>query len=113
MTLRDDTVRLRDMLEYSVIAVNLANGRKPGDLDSDIMLRLALIKAVEVIGESAHQLSQFTRDQNPSIPWHELIGTRHRLVHGYHQIDYDILWDIVTLDLPPLTKQLQTILENY
>ena len=44
------------------------------------------------------------------IPWYEIIGTRNRLIHGYDAVDYNILWDIVTADFPPLARQIKAML---
>lgn len=80
---KDDTVRLRHMLDAAREAVAFAAGRKRADLDHDRMLVLALVKDIEIIGEAAYQISQQTREQFPNIPWEDIIGMRHRLVHAY------------------------------
>ncbi|MEK6601027.1 MAG: HepT-like ribonuclease domain-containing protein [Candidatus Binatota bacterium] len=41
-----------------------------------------------------------------------MVGLRNRLIHGYDEVDFDILWQIVTRDLPPLIKNLEKLLEN-
>jgi len=46
------------------------------------------------------------------IPWREIIGTRHRLIHAYDRVDLDVLWKIVNDDLPPLTNSLAELLGN-
>ncbi len=48
---------------------------------------------------------------HPEIPWSEVTGLRHRIVHDYFALDYRRLWDTVHNDLPPLITQLQRILE--
>lgn len=110
MAQHDDTVALRHMLEYSRTARRIASGRERRELDSDEMLRLALTRAVEVIGEAAFRVSSATRDRHPHIPWRQIISARNRLIHGYDTVNLDILWDIVSLDLPPLIAQLEDIL---
>lgn len=98
------------MLEYARTARRLMAGRTRSDLDTDEMLRLATTRAVEVIGEAARRVSPETRQAHPAIPWSQAAGTRDRLVHGYDVVDLDILWDILTLDLPPLISELERIL---
>ena len=44
------------------------------------------------------------------IPWVQIVGLRNRLIHGYDNVDFDILWEIVTKDLPPLIAELEKIL---
>ena len=75
--------------------------------DNDLKLQLALIKAVEIIGEAAAQMSEEMRIQNPQLPWRAVIGMRHVLVHEYFNIDLDILWNTVQDNLPVLIVELQ------
>jgi uncharacterized protein with HEPN domain len=68
-----------------------------------------MVKAVEIIGEAAYQVSQTTREQLPEIPWKDIIGMRHRMVHAYFDINLDILWRTVQDDIPPLLETLQKL----
>lgn len=109
MSHHDDAVRLKHMLDYAVEAIALSQGRSRTDLDSDRLYNLAMTRLVEVIGESAGKLSEATRQCHPQLPWSEIIAVRNRLIHGYDQINLDILWDIIELDLPPLIAELRKI----
>jgi len=77
------------------------------DLDANRKLTLALVKEIEIIGEAAYQTSEATRERLPEIPWDDIIGMRHRLVHAYFDINLDILWKTVQEELPPLIKILE------
>jgi len=112
MTRRDDTIALRHMLDHAAEAVAAAQRRTRADLDADRLFALALVKLVEIVGEAANRVSSPTREAYPGIPWRDIVGTRNRLVHGYDQVDYDVLWRIVTDELPFLVEQLKTILSN-
>jgi hypothetical protein len=59
---------------------------------------------------AAYQISQATRDRLPDIPWDDIVGMRHRLVHTYFDINLDVLWKTVLSDLPPLTEALRNAL---
>jgi uncharacterized protein with HEPN domain len=96
------------MLDAAREAIGFARGRIRANLDSDRMLVLALVKDIEIIGEAAFQISTVTRDQLPEIPWDDIIGMRHRLVHAYFDINLDILWQTAQDDLPPLIAVLET-----
>ena len=104
---RDDAVWLRHMLDAAVEAMTFARGQTRADLDGERMLVLALVKDLEIIGEAAYRVSPETRDQLPDIPWDDIIGMRHRLVHAYFDINLNILWQTVQTDLPPLVGRLQ------
>lgn len=107
---KDDAVRLQHMLDAGREALGFARGRSRSDLDSDRMLVLALVKDLEIIGEAAHQVSEETRAQLPGLPWADIIGMRHRLVHAYFEIDPEILWQTIKQDLPPLVAALEEAL---
>lgn len=106
---RDDAIRLRHMLDAAHEAIEFAKGRNRVDLNGDRKLVLALVKDIEIIGEAAYQVSQTARDQLPGIPWDDIIGMRHRLVHAYFDINLDILWRTVQDDLPPLIVELERV----
>jgi len=88
---RDDVIRLRHMLDATEEALSFARGRSREDLRIDRQLVLALVKEVEIIGEAAYRISQETRESLQEIPWEDIIGMRHRLVHAYFDINLDIL----------------------
>ncbi|MBE3143706.1 MAG: DUF86 domain-containing protein [Planctomycetes bacterium] len=104
---KDDAIRLRHMLDAAHEAIEFAQGRTSVDLNGDRKLVLALVKEVEIIGEAAYQVSQTARNQLPDIPWDDIIGMRHRLVHAYFDINLDIPLRTVQDDLPPLIAELE------
>ena len=107
----DDRWRVHHMIEAAEQALAFIHGRNQTDLDGDPMLRLALTRAVEIVGEAAAQVSEAGRDEMPALPWLQIIGMRNRLVHAYFDINQNILWDTVQLALPPLLKQLKAAIE--
>ena len=74
-------------------------------------LRLPL-RLIEILGEAATKVSQDKQAELTQIPWREVIGMRNRIVHAYFDIDYDIVWDTVTLNVPALTKILEAVLSQ-
>jgi len=107
---RDDDIRLRHMLDSARDVVAFSRGRTRSDLDADRKLVLALVKAIEIIGEAAYQTAPATRERLPGIPWDDLVGMRHRLVHAYFDINLDILWRTAAGDVPALLQVLEEIL---
>ena len=99
--------RLRHMLDAARKAAQFVQGKTRADLDRDEMLMLALVRLLEVIGEAATGVTDDIRQRTSQIPWREISGTRHRLVHGYFDVDLDIVWEIVTHDLPSLIAELE------
>ncbi|GIV99334.1 DUF86 domain-containing protein [Roseiflexus sp.] len=109
---KDDRVRLQHMLDAAREAVEFVRLARRQDLDHDRKLTLALVKDIEIIGEAAYQISEATRQQLPQIPWDDIVGMRHRLVHAYFDINLDILWNTLQEDLPSLITILQPVLEG-
>lgn len=103
----DDRWRIAHMIEAGEQALAFVAGRCRADLDSDAMLRLALTRAVEIVGEAASQVSEAGRAELAGIPWPQIVGMRNRLVHAYFDINRGILWDTVQLALPRLLDQLK------
>jgi uncharacterized protein with HEPN domain len=106
----DDLIRVRHMIDSARQAVSFAKGRTRPDLDHDSMLTLALIRAVEVVGEAASRISEASRKKYPDVPWQEIVGMRNRLIHAYIDINLDILWKTVTTALPTLISDLEKVL---
>ena len=98
------------MFDHAKEAVDMIKGRKREDLDSDRMLNLALVRLLEVVGKAANRMPKNEREKYPSIPWNEVINLRNRLIHGYDAVDFDILWEIATKDLPPLVSNLKSLI---
>ena len=95
------------MLDHAVEAVEMIRGHTRADLDKDRKLNLALVRLVEIVGEAAAHVSDAERRRHPEVPWEDIVGMRNRIVHGYDEVDFDILWDIVELHLPPLIAELR------
>ena len=109
MTQRDPNVTLHQMLGYAREAQTLSAGKKRADLNDDRLLDLALTRLLEVIGEAANRVPPDIQAQYPAIPWSQMVGLRNRLIHGYDAVDLDILWQIISQDLPPLIITLEEI----
>jgi len=105
----EDLIRLRHMLDSSCEAIQLIKDKSREDLDSDRLLNLALVRLLEIVGEAASRITNPTRAEYPEIPWGQIVSLRNRLIHGYDAVDLDILWKILTKDLPELMDQLTKI----
>jgi uncharacterized protein with HEPN domain len=107
---KNEGVRLRHMLDAAREATGFAAGRSRQDLDTNRLLNLALVRLLEIIGEAARGLSQEFRQAHPETPWKDIAGMRDRLIHGYFDVDLDVVWKTVSQDLTPLITQLEQII---
>ncbi|MEO5345165.1 MAG: DUF86 domain-containing protein [Magnetococcus sp. YQC-9] len=107
---RDECVPLHHMLDAATDALSFVEGRIMADLHSDRMLLHALIRCLEVIGEAAGDLSGDCRGRVDHLPLRAMIAMRNRLIHGYFDVDAEIVWRTVTQRLPELVLQLRALL---
>ena len=112
MSKNDPGLVLRQMLSHAQEAVNICEGKSRRDLDADRLLNLALTRLIEIIGEAANRVPDEVQNKYPDLPWIQMIGVRNRLIHGYDRVDFDILWTIVTRDLPIVITRLEIILKK-
>jgi uncharacterized protein with HEPN domain len=98
------------MLDHAKEASELVKDKTRADLDSDRLLNLALVRLLEIVGEAAHFVSKEDQARYVELPWAQIVALRNRLIHGYDSVDFDILWQIVTQDLPPLIAILEEII---
>jgi uncharacterized protein with HEPN domain len=78
---------------------------------NDQKTQSAVIMQLALIGEMAKRVSDATKS-SIEVPWREITGFRDRAIHDYYQIDLQIAWDTITLDLDPLEKTLKEYLEH-
>lgn len=105
--LKDDRVRLQHMLDAVLEVIEFTRNKQRSDLDTDRKLKHALVRLLEIIGEAAAGISSDIKQECPDIPWKEMVGMRNRLIHGYFDVDLDIVWQTVSKDIPPLKPLLE------
>jgi uncharacterized protein with HEPN domain len=105
----DDLIRMRHMAEAARAAIGFCRGRDRHELDSDTMLRMALLHVVQIIGEAAARVSDAGRSAAPGVEWAVIVAMRNRLVHAYFDVNTDILWKTVVISLPVLLQQLEAV----
>lgn len=106
--MRSDRARFADILEaIEKIERYVPRGRQA--FESDELFQVWVVRHLEIIGEAASRVSDETQARYPEIPWGKMIGMRHVLVHGYFDIDLDIVWSVIENDLLPLKEQIQRV----
>jgi uncharacterized protein with HEPN domain len=79
---------------------------------ADELIQNWMLRHIQVLGEAARALPPEFRDRYPDIPWTYIIGMRHVLVHEYFGIDLDIVWRVVSEDMPILKAKLRVVLAD-
>lgn len=110
MSRHEDVQRLRDMVDHARFAIAAAHGRSRSDLDCDRTFRAACERFIEIIGEAAAHVAAETRQQLPFVPWHEVVGMRNILAHGYSIVDLDAVWGVIIDDLPAIISMIESLI---
>lgn len=105
-----DTSYLWDMLDAASAIRRFVAGKTFGDYTSDRMLRGAVERHIEIIGEAARNVSAGFREKHPEIPWSKIIAQRHVLAHEYGEIKHERIWAVATVHLTELIDKLQPII---
>jgi uncharacterized protein with HEPN domain len=109
MSRRPAGLLIEDMLErIGRIERSVAGMDHESFLRSDTAID-AVIRNLTVIGEAANRLPQEFKDRHVDVPWHRIVGLRHRVVHDYFDVDLDLVWAIVETELSQLAAQLSDI----
>lgn len=108
-----DRIRVQHMLDAALECTTFITGRTREDLDHQPMMRRAVKDCIQEIGEAATKVSDEGRVRAPTLPWTQIVGMRHRVVHVYYDIDVDALWEVATRDLPMLIDALKAALRDW
>jgi uncharacterized protein with HEPN domain len=74
--------------------------------------KYAVVRCVEIIGEAIKNVPEHIRAQSPDIPWRKMAGMRDKLIHFYLGVDYRIVWQVATVDLPGLKPNLEKVFSS-
>jgi len=109
---KDEFVYVEHMLDIARrIEAKVAGIGRPA-FDADENLRLAVTHLIQTIGEAARLVSDDFRNSNADIPWHQITGMRHRIVHDYLSVDFDIVWEVADREIGKLIEQLDKLQQD-
>lgn len=108
----DDLTRISHMLEEAQVAISFCNDMTFEEFCNDRKTVNATVRSIEIIGEAASKTSKSFREEHNNIDWRDVISMRNVLAHAYFEIDYEIVWNTVQGDLPPLIITLKAILNK-
>ncbi len=108
--MRDDRLRLLDILGAADSLRNFTDEKTREDLSADPLLLSAVLHQLYVIGEAAAHVSADIKGRHPGVPWKVIHGFRNYIAHEYFSLDVDIVWQTVVQDVPELRSQINQIL---
>lgn len=107
-----DLAFLWDMLDAALAIQAFVQGRRYEDYLADRMLRGAVERHIEIIGEAARRVSEATTEAHPDIPWRAIVGQRNVLAHEYAEVLHETVWRTATRRVPELIVALRAILPD-
>jgi len=105
----DDAAPLWDMLDAARAITDFVSDKRAEDYFRNRMLRGAVERHLEIVGEAARRESESFRARHPEIPWQRIIGLRNILAHEYGEIKHERMWALVTGEIPGLVRILAGI----
>jgi len=109
---RSQAQYLADIDEAMTDIRSFAEERSLAEFRDDRLLRYAIERALEIIGEATAQLSDEVKAQDEHLPWREMRGLRNVVAHAYHRIDAARIWRVVTQDIPRVHERIRALRET-
>lgn len=100
---------LLDIAEAAQRTVHYCQGQDYNKFSNDPKTQDAVIRNIEIIGEAAKNLPTDFKQAHSDIPWRDIAGMRDRLIHHYFGVNLDVVWQVITIDIPQLIEQIKDI----
>lgn len=108
----DDEALFVDILLAARQAREFSRGVSLDDFLEDRMLQLAIEKLIEIMGEAASRMTPGALALFPSVPWRDIVGMRHRMVHDYAHVNLVKVWEVLDQDLEPLIAVIEAVVAS-
>ncbi len=103
---------LHHMLDEAIYIETNTSGLTQTAFMQSQTLQRAFVRSLEIIGEASKHVPTDFRARYQDVPWKEMAGIRDRLIHDYMAVDYEIVWDVISTEIPSLVSELEEIIEQ-
>lgn len=107
---KDRLLHIQDAVRF---ILSHTSGMGEEDFYRDEVLKRAVVRDLEIIGEAARLMSETVKQKHAEVPWRQMAATRHKMIHEYFHVNYKTVWEIVRNDLPVLDKRIDQILNEF
>ena len=109
---RNNPKRLKDILQAIDTIFQYVEGREMEEFLADKKSYHAVIYNIMIIGEAANMLTLEFRESHPDLKWRQITNMRNFLIHGYHNVEEDLVWEAISVDLHPIREKIAKYLEE-
>jgi uncharacterized protein with HEPN domain len=109
---KTDLAFVWDMWDAARAIQEFISGKTLHHYQNDRMLRGAVERYLEIIGEAAHRVSLDFQANHPEIPWRRIIAQRHVIAHEYAEIKHELIWKVATIHAVELIHQLEPLVHE-
>jgi uncharacterized protein with HEPN domain len=112
MSAREIADYLQDIIDSISDIGSFIEGMSLEDFTKDKKTVNAVLRSIEVMGEASRKIPEEIRSRYPQMPWKKMTGMRDKLIHEYHGVDLDTVWQTLHDDIPPLKNKVQEIIDK-
>ena len=112
MSRRDDVTWVRDMLEVAKNLIARVENISYEDYSNDPVRQESVLYNLMLLGEASGQVSDETKQKYDHLPWQDMKSLRNRVTHRYFDVDQEIIWEILTDELPNVLPHIKELLKK-
>ena len=109
---KKDIVYIKHIRDAIELILDYTKELNESDFNAKVIVQDAVIRRIQVIGEAVKNVSTAFREKNSEIPWTKIAGMRDKIIHGYFNVDIDIVWEVIVKDIPTFKKKIMEIIKK-
>ena len=110
--MKHDRIYLEHIIDETAFIIKESRELKFEDLIKNEILERAIIRSLEIIGKAVKNISKELKDKHPDIEWKKIAGIRDKLIHDYFSVDWNIVWDVINIQIHDLNVKINKILKE-
>lgn len=103
---------LYHMLDETEYLLKACESLSKEDFLTNEDLKRAFTRSIEIMGEASKNIAEEIRNKHSDIDWKGMARMRDKLIHHYFGVDYDLVWEVVISEVPPINSQLSALINE-